>query len=98
MVGKRRQFSREFKLEAVRRMIEEGRSGRELGRELGVVAETLYRWKKEFLEDQSQTFPGNGTLKDRDKEVEQLRRNNQRLQTENAFLKKVSAYFAKGPK
>jgi transposase len=52
MVGKRRQFSREFKLEAVRQMLKEGRPGRELSRELGIVAETLYRWKKEYLEDQ----------------------------------------------
>jgi transposase-like protein len=37
-------------------------------------------------------------VKDRDRELEQLRREVHRLETENAFLKKVSAYFAKSPR
>ena len=98
MAEKRRRYSREFKLEALRQIRESGRSAREIADELGVCAETLYRWRHEFESDPVQSFPGNGKQKDRDKEVEELRRENARLQTENAFLKKVSAYFAKGQK
>jgi transposase-like protein len=36
-------------------------------------------------------------MREREKELEQLRRENARLRTENTFLKKVSAYFANGP-
>jgi len=94
----RRRFTREFKLEALRQVVESRRSQAEVARELGVNPETLYRWTREFRQDPSQSFPGNGKSKDRDKEVEQLQRDNARLRAENAFLKKVSAYFAKDPK
>ena len=91
----RRRYTREFKLEALRQVRDTQRPQAEVARELGLNPETLYRWSRELREDPTQSFPGNGQLKDRDKEVEQLRRAIARLQAENAFLKKVSAYFAK---
>jgi transposase len=42
--GKRRVFSREFKLAAVKRMIDDGERGRALSSELGVSANQLYKW------------------------------------------------------
>ncbi len=95
MGSKRRRYSREFKLEALREILEEGRSARQVAKDLGIAAETLYRWKNEYLTDPTQSFPGNGNLKDRDKELEQLKRENARLAAENKFLKKVSAHFAR---
>ena len=94
----RRRYSREFKLEAVRRVRESDRPTTEIAEELGLSAEILYRWKREVETDPDQSFPGNGRLADHDKELEELRRENARLQTENTFLKRVSAYFAKGQK
>lgn len=98
MGQKRRHFTKEFKLEAVRLVVEEGRTSVSVAEELGIPQETIYRWKREFLADPSQTFPGNGNLKDRDKEIEALRRENTQLRAENSFLKKVSAFFARGEK
>ena len=46
--GKRRVFSREFKLSAVRRMIDDGERGRALSGELGVSANQLYKWCMHF--------------------------------------------------
>jgi transposase len=46
--GKRRVFSREFKLAAVKRMIEDGERGRALSSELGVSANQLYKWCMHF--------------------------------------------------
>jgi transposase len=46
--SKRRVFSREFKLAAVKRMIEEGEPGRALSGELGVRANQLYKWCMHF--------------------------------------------------
>lgn len=94
----RRRFTREFKLEAVRLALVEGRSQVEVAGELGINPEMLYRWTREFKLDPKQSFPGLGNLKDRDKEVETLRRENTRLKGELSFLKKVSAYFAKRPR
>jgi len=94
----RRRFSREFKLEAIRMVVEGGRKQVEVARELGIHPEALYRWTREFRADPKQSFPGNGSLKERDRQVEQLQREVTRLKAELAFLKKVSAYFAKSPK
>jgi len=92
----RRRFTREFKLESVRQVISEGRSQKQVAEELGLNTNVLGRWVKEFRADAEQVFPGNGNLKARDKELEDLRRENARVKGELAFLKKVSAYFAKG--
>ena len=94
----RRRFKREYKLEAVRLALSSGKSQKEVAHDLGINPETLYRWVHEFRTDPGQSFPGNGQPKARDQEVEQLRRQVTRLQAENAFLKKVSAYFVKSPR
>src|ERR1041384_1193606 len=95
---KRRRFSREFKLEAVRMVLESGRKQVDIARELGINPEVLYRWTRKHRLDPRESFPGNGKLKERDKQVEQLQREVTRLKAELAFLKKVSAYFAKSPR
>ncbi len=94
-MGKRRRFTREFKLETVRQVVGEGRTQKAVAEELRVNANLLGRWIKELRADQAQAFPGQGNLKDRDKEFEDLRRENARLKGELSFLKKVSGYFAR---
>jgi len=98
MGAKRRRYTREFKLEALRLMQQPGVTATAVAEQLGINPETVYRWKKELQEDPTQSFPGHGNLKARDKEIEELRRENARLTAENTFLKKVSAYFAKDKK
>ena len=46
MGKKRNQYTKEYKVEAVRLMIEEGRPISELARELGTAQSLLHRWKK----------------------------------------------------
>ncbi len=91
----RRRFTKEFKLEAVRQVMREDRTQKQVAEELGLNANLLGRWVKQHRVDPSQSFPGNGNLKARDKEVEDLRRQVARLKGELSFLKKVSGYFAK---
>ncbi len=91
----RRRFTREFKLEAVRQVVVEGRTRRQVADELGLNANMLGRWIKQLRSDPAQSFPGNGNRKARDKEVEDIRRQVARLKGELSFLKKVSGYFAK---
>ena len=91
----RRRFSREFKLEAVRQVLGEGRRQRAVAEELGINENLLGRWIKQLRSDPDQAFPGQGNLKARDKEVEDLRRENARLKGELSFFNKVSGYFAK---
>lgn len=98
MGKQRRRFTREYKVEAVRLALSGTKPQKDVARDLNLNPETLYRWVAEFRKDSEQSFPGNGQMKDRDREIEQLRRENARLQAENAFLKKVSAYFVKSPR
>ena len=98
MTKKRRNYTREFKLEALRLAEQPGTTTAAVAEELGINPESLYRWKRELKDDPKQSFPGQGSLKPRDKELEKLRNENARLKAENTFLKKVSAYFAKDKK
>ncbi len=98
-----RSFSREFKLEAVRRLQArpEGVSVAYIGRELGVAPAMLRAWARTVAAradvPPTDVFPGAGRLTAADEEIRQLRREKARLQEENEFLKKAAAYFAREP-
>ncbi len=79
----------------MRQVVGEERTQKQVAEELGLNANLLGRWVKQHRADPSQSFPGNGNLKARDKEVEDFRRQVARLKGELSFLKKVSGYFAK---
>src|SRR5258708_37530655 len=55
----RRQFTKEFKLAAVRRL-EQGVSIGEAARALEVNPNVLQRWRREFRQGPGNVFPGNG--------------------------------------
>lgn len=94
----RRSFTKEFKLEAVRLVIEEKRSISQVARELGIRDTVLGRWIKEFEQSQGDAFPGKGKLPAEAEELRRLRRENERLQIEHAILKKAIAIFSKEPR
>ena len=60
----RRQYDAAFKQEAVR-MVQGGRTQKQVAEELGVNPNLLGRWAREFRVDPEQSFPGNGNLKAR---------------------------------
>lgn len=103
--GKRRFFSAEFKLEAVRRIEErraQGVSLTQIARELGVRPDMLREWARQVEERAGRAgaapqdiFPGQGRLPADEAELRRLQRENARLQQEVEFLKKAAAYFAK---
>ena len=97
MGAKRRSFTKEFKLEAVRLVVEEGNSIAQASRELGIRPALLGRWKQEYEQEQENAFPGNGNLKPED-ELRQLRKENARLRMERDILKKAAVIFSKGSK
>jgi transposase len=72
----RRKFGREFKAEAVRLVTEGGRPVSEAARGLGIHANLLYRWKRQYEADPEGSFPGKGRLSSGDEEVRRLRREN----------------------
>lgn len=94
-MGTRRQFSREFKLEAVRLVKERGVSVAQAARELDVHENVLRKWVREQQDDPQQAFPGKGVMKPEAAEIERLKKENVKLRMERDILKKAAAYFAK---
>ena len=90
----RRRYSAEFKIEAVRQVVEGGRSLTRVARELGIDRAMLRRWKHQLEGVSGEAFPGQGRGADAD-ELERLRGEVARLREERDFLKKAAAFFAK---
>lgn len=95
MKMERKTYTREFKLEAVRLSLEAGRAGADIARELGIHPNVLYRWRKEYLADNAESFPGQGKMKASDEEVARLRREVALLREDREILKKALVFFSK---
>lgn len=91
----RRQFSREFKVEAVKLVTERGVAVSRAARELDVHEPRLRAWMKELTADPLQAFPGKGVMKPEQAEVERLRKEVAKLKMEREILKRAAAFFAK---
>lgn len=94
-MGARRQFSREFKLEAVRLVKERGVAVVQAARELNVHENVLRKWVRELAADPQQAFPGKGVMKPEAAEIDRLKKEVTKLRMERDILKKAAAYFAK---
>jgi transposase len=70
----RRQFTREFKLEAVRLIKERGVSYAQASKDLGVHPTQLRNWVKQLADDPQHAFPGQGQMKPEQLEIAQLKR------------------------
>ena len=99
MARSRRKFSRDIKLQAVRRVVEDGCSVAEVAEEIAIPAAMLHRWIR-TVEEQPQTeiFPGNGKLGPQDEEIRRLRREVAQLREDREILKKATEFFAKASK
>lgn len=90
-------YTEEFRREAVKRSEKEGSSAALVAKELGISAQQIYNWRRQFYrlsEKQFNSLNGVDYSKNENEELRKLRRENKRLQEELAFLKKAAAYFA----
>ena len=97
---KRKRFSKEYKLEALRLLECSDKSGAELARELGVRRNQLYKWRRELQlhgEDGAFNGPWQNAARSKVSEITALKRRVARLEEENAILKKAEAYFTSKP-
>ena len=94
----RRKYDREFKEDAIRLIVDGGRTVREVARDLGIHENMLSRWKKEYLQDKEHSFPGKGHMKPHEEELFKLKRKVADLEEDRAILKKALAIFSKRPK
>ena len=91
----RRQFSREFKLEAVRLVRERGVSVAQAARDLDLHENVLRKWVREAAADPQHAFPGLGQMKPEQAEIDRLKKEVAKLKMERDILKKAAAYFAR---
>jgi len=88
-------YTKEFKQDAVKLVIEQGYSANEVGRRLGIGQSNVSRWVREYRRGQRESARGEIPRKELEAEVRRLKKENQRLQMEREILKKAAAFFAK---
>lgn len=96
MTRKRRAaYTEEFRREAVKRAEQPGNTNASVGKELGVSAQQIYNWRRQFnrLSDkQFNTLNGVDMSKPDTAETRRLKKENAELKKEIEFLKKAAAY------
>ncbi len=89
---RRRNYSTEFKREAILMANQPGVTKSQVGRELGINPNMLGRWEKELIHNGSTAFLGKG--KARDAEMMTLKRELNRVRKERDFLREAATFFA----
>ncbi len=97
MAAQRKQYTAEFKREAVRLITGGGLSEAQAARDLGVCRSLLGKWKRQLQAEEKagsgfKAFPGHGNP--RDEELARLRREVEILRQEREVLKKAVSIFA----
>jgi len=98
MAQKRKHYSKQFKIDAVRLITEQGYKVSEAARNLGIHHSSLRNWKKQLETDGNQSFPGKGHMTSDKEELYRLRKEVKKLRMEREILKKAAAFFANEPK
>jgi len=94
MTPKRKYYSKQFKIDAVKLVTEQGYNVSEAARNLGIHHTSLRQWKKQLETDGNQSFPGKGNMNPEKEELYRLRKEVKRLRMEREILKKAAAFFA----
>ena len=95
MTEKRRSYTKQFKIDAVKLVTEQGYNISEAARNLDLHPNLLRRWRDQLNNGHAQSFPGKGHMISEKEELNQLRKENKRLRMEQEILKKAAAFFAK---
>jgi transposase len=93
-----KKYAKEFKLEAVKLVTEQGLSQVQAAKNLGLDQSLIGRWVRSFKASGQESFPGSGKLLPQDEKVKSLEKELRRVTQERDILKKAIAYFAEVPK
>jgi transposase len=91
---RRRQYTAEFRQEAVRLITEHGYGVTEAARNLGINTKMLGRWKRQIERQHNGISRGHGDLSAEHDELLRLRTEVKRLRMEREILKKAALFFA----
>ena len=87
-------YSKEYKLDAVSLVTDQGYNRAEAARSLGLNANMLCRWVQEEQSGDGQAFRGNGKFTPDQEENRRLKAEIKRLKMEKEILKKATVFFA----
>src|SRR3712207_2795740 len=90
----RRRFTREYKAQAVQRLMESGKPLADIATELDINPGQLSQWRNEQLAAGSAEALAQKRVDEA--EMVRLRREVKRLEEENLILRKAAAFFARG--
>ncbi|MCU7880969.1 MAG: transposase [Candidatus Thiodiazotropha sp. (ex Lucinoma aequizonata)] len=85
----RRKYSKEFKLDAIFLVEEQGYATTEAASSLGIRPELIRRWIRERQVDDGQAFRGNGKRTPEQEEIKRLKTKMKRFEMEKEILKKA---------
>jgi len=96
---KRKQYTKEFKLDAISLVMDQGLTIAEAARSLEINTNMLNRWIKESQADNNgQAFRGNGKLTPEQEEIRNLKLQIKQLKLEKQILKEAAVFFARETK
>lgn len=95
----RRTYNKEYKLSAVKLVIEESQSITEVSRNLCLSTSAIYKWVQEYKEYGENAFPGKGTaIYNQQYKQRVLEKENAALKEEITLLKKYRAFLKQAKK
>ncbi len=87
---------KEFKLDAISLVLDQGYTIAEAARSLEMRANMLRRWiKKHQADDDGRSFRGNGKLTPEQEEIRRLKAENKQLKLEKQISKEAAVFFVK---
>lgn len=89
---RRKKYTREFKISAVRLVNEQGYSPSEASKSLGVDGNSVRAWVKKYGQEAGLSPKGEGAVQ---VELRRLRKENAELRMEREILKKAATFFAR---
>jgi len=93
----RRTYDREFKLQVLQMVQQEGRTIKAVAEELGIHRGVISRWRKEFHTDSQDAFVGSGHQHAQNEELRRLKKKLADVTEERDILKKAVAFFTQHP-
>jgi transposase len=91
----RKTYDKEFKISAVKLVLDSGKSVDTVAKDLGISSNSLFNWKKQYMQDAQNAFPGKGRLRPDEEELRKKDKEIAMLKMERDILKKAIAYFAR---
>lgn len=93
----RKKYTKEEKLAIVKMSLASDQSVRDLADRFEVSENTIYKWRKAYLQYEDQAFPGKGKqiLSDEERRIKALEKEIRELRLERDILKKAVGIFSK---